>query len=98
MGMGIHTFFQQFSFCFSQRYDPFVVGPLGPEKSPEGDTTNGICGIINRKMRIADISLISAPWAAFHIPTYCSVCREAYHMLIYYVKLADNYIKAILNN
>jgi hypothetical protein len=45
---------RQFSFCFSQRYDPFVVGPLGPEKSPDGDTTNGICGIINCKMRIAE--------------------------------------------
>jgi len=33
---------------------PFVVGPLGPGKSPDGDTTNGICGIINRKMRMAD--------------------------------------------
>jgi len=44
---------QQFSFCFSQRYDPFVVGPLGPEKSPDGDTTNGIYDIINRTMRIA---------------------------------------------
>jgi len=44
---------QQFSFCFTQRYDPFVVGPVGPEKSPDGDTTNWICGASDRKMRIA---------------------------------------------
>jgi len=45
---------QQFSFCLWHWCNSFVVGPSGTERSPDGDTPNGICGAIDRKMRIAD--------------------------------------------
>jgi len=53
--------------CLWHSCNSLAEGPLGAKKSPDGDTTNGICGTIGRKMKIAGINTIDYTDATCHI-------------------------------